>query len=333
MNEKLTIFDIWSIDSIKAISYYRQKGIFTDDHYLTMILEAKDNLTDEDRRIIEDTDFIRNLKKYRNISHQERLVLSLYESEGGILSKNNLAEMEEEQSQKEYIFESSTYAVYESKFRYFDFLNSTEEEITEHIEKNFFKHSKLMLKGNREFIRNFVKMDGIKTLVLENNELTEISHLDLEIDKLESLFLNNNRLTRINYDTLSDGLRLLDISYNNFSSFTYNCLPLSLRSLNLSFNPLKIIDLEAMKYLEILDLSNTNISILENLPRVLRCLTVLNCEKLEAINLDNNYVMNFNTNNSFTIFMVNSYIDVLSCLKNQIKFHLEYSNVNSINKS
>lgn len=331
MEEKLNIFDVWAIDYHLAWNYYFKKHKEPEDLYLTMILDSLNSFSDRDKKIVSNKDFIRNLIKNRDLPHGERLVQSLYELEGGILSDENMEFYEQAMKIPTYNFRENKYAVYESKFTFFDYLKATEEEIEEKKNAKFFNHCKLYLKGNTSFIEDYSqnedKMNGVETLILENNNLSD-SLRNFNFSFIKNLYLNNNNLTQIDENTLKEKLKHLDLSFNNFKNFTFYCLPLTIRSLNISNNPLREINLIAIKFLEILDLSDTEIITLEKLPKTITTLNLNSCKKLKTVKLSDNYIVNFNTDANFMLNMYDSYIDVLTSKNNNIQVQIEYSSIN-----
>jgi len=334
MQDKLTLVDLWAIERDSAYKYYFGRKVKTDDIYLTMVYDSVNCLSENDRKIAQNKDFIRLLIKNRNLPHGERLSQSLYELEGGILSDENMELFQEEMKFEKFDFNKTNYVVYESKFTFFDYLNASEKEIQQKKNSNFFKHCTLYLKGQKEFLQNFThdseKMHGVFTLILENNNLSD-NLLYFDLSFLENLYLNNNNLSEIHNDALKDKLKHLDISYNNFRNFSFYCLPLTIRSINLSNNPLAHLDLRALKFLEILDLSNTELEILENLPKTITTLTLNNCNELKKIVMIENYIINLNSNVDFILQMYDSYIDVLTTTNNNVNAIFEYSYINTTN--
>lgn len=325
MAKKVTIQEIWNIDRIKAISFYKNcnKGsVQISDYYAQMLIDSLSDgsLSSNETDIVMNYSFMCRLLSNQNLPHLERLTRSLYESEGGILSVKSLKNFEDsfrDVQESKISIDEEEYAIYESKFRQFNYGTATHEDIIEHLDAGFFKHSKLTIKGSVDYICEIIIIPETKTLILENNNLEDISEIEIkcieedDFTTIESLYLNNNKLSEIS-KFLTEGIRQLDLSYNNFQMFTSENLPLSLRHLNLSFNPnLSNFNLRNITYLEYLDLSNTNISTLEHIPKVVSTLILNDCRNLKNVVLKLSFVNFFHSNLSFNLHLNKSNVDVL----------------------
>lgn len=325
MAKKVTIQEIWSIDKIKAISFYKNSGkdsVKISDYYAQMLIDSLSDgsLSSNENDIVMDPSFIHRLLANANLPHLERLTRSLYEAEGGLLSLKSLRDLEntfEDKQDEKINSNENEYAIYESKFRFFDYGKSSEDEIIESYESGFFKYSKLTIKGSLEYIQSVPIIPETKTLVLENNNLNDVSEISFkcacEEDRttIENLYLNNNNINDIT-SFLTEGIKHLDLSCNKIEEFGSRYLPLSIRHINLSFNlGLKSIILDDIIYLEYLDLSNTSIQILECVPKTVQNLILNNCEKLKEVYLESTFINFFSTNSKFRLNMEKSIIDVL----------------------
>ena len=127
-------------------------------------------------------------------------------------------------------------------------------------------------------------LKNLKTLILDQNEITELDESIFKCEKLETLSAQYNKIKAIPPDIgKTDKLRSLNLSGNAISEIPPEVFKLSLlENLKLSNNSLTSLpaDIGKLKQLKVLDLRNNDIS---NLPDSLSKLT-----NLEELNLANN---------------------------------------------
>lgn len=336
MDKKITIHEIWSINKIKAISYYEgNENTITDPKdyvYVRLLLDAlhQNSLVESEREIVTNPDFMRKLR-HSKLPHYERLTNALYLS-GNILSEMNLREIEdsfEDLDENVKVEKGWNSVVYTNKFKNFKFIASNIEEIEKYRKSKFFKNSKLTMRGDVNFLKQVKIEKGTKILVIEKSELDDLSNFSFMFDRngedydtteLESIYLNNNNISNID-NSFKDGLRLIDLSNNNFEYFDSLCLPITLKTLNLSNNlRLESVNFKGFKYIELLDLSNTAIEVLDRLPLTVKKLVLIECENLKEIILEDNFVLEIKLSFDVTVYLHNSYVEKVSAKNAKIKF-------------
>ena len=138
-------------------------------------------------------------------------------------------------------------------------------------------------------IQNLTKINGLKALIIWNNNIKDIDGLK-KLKDLEFLYLSNNDITNIKgLDSLKN-LKVLKINNNQITKIENLHNLAELRRLELSNNEIKEINsLDPLKNLVILDLSNNKISEICNLD---------NLEQLEQLLLQNNQISEIKELNS-----------------------------------